>query len=302
MNERALRYFLQVVKVGSVRRAAEQLNVAASAVSRHVGELEATFKVPLLERLPRGVAVTEAGRIVAEHAQRALENLESLDDRLKRFHSDQEGSVRLACGSGWMGDLMENGIQRFIKIYPNINWRVSMGTTSTIQEAIVNGDADIGLLYNPPSHESIRSIRMQKKSIHAFLHREHSFAIPDEKELYLKQLCHVPAAVLPKAHGVRKVLSQIEANEGFNLNIKLETDSANLKLKFALSGLGMLLTPMFAGAVEHELGQLKAYKLADPLLANGFSHLIVRAGRRLPEATQHVADFLSANLAAFKQD
>lgn len=302
MNERALRYFLQVVKLGSVRRAAEQLNVAASAVSRHIGELEATFKVPLLERLPRGVAVTEAGRIVAEHAQRAVENLESLDDRLRRFHSDQEGNVRIACGSGWMGDLMENGLQRFIKVYPNINWRVSMGTTSTIQEAIVNGDFDIGLLYNPPSHESIRTIKMQQKSVHALLHRNHTFRIPEGSQVYLKQISHIPAAVLPKTHGVRKILSQIEANEGFNLNIKLETDSANLKLKFALAGLGMLLSPMFAGAVEYEQGQLKAYKLADTLLVSGLSHLIVRAGRRLPDATQHVAEFLSANLAAFRQD
>ncbi len=69
MNDRALRYLLAVVRAGSVRAAAEVLNVAASAVSRQIIELEAQVGETLLERLPRGVVPTEAGRLVAAHAQ-----------------------------------------------------------------------------------------------------------------------------------------------------------------------------------------------------------------------------------------
>ena len=82
MNDRALRYFLAVVRIGSVRAAAEALNVAASAVSRHIIEMEAEIGQPLLERLPRGVVPTEAGRVVAEHAMRQADERVVLVGRL----------------------------------------------------------------------------------------------------------------------------------------------------------------------------------------------------------------------------
>lgn len=87
MNDRALRYLLAVVRASSVRAAAEVLNVAASAVSRQIIELEAQVSEPLLERLPRGVIPTEAGRLVAEHAQRQADEAALLEDQLKRLNT-----------------------------------------------------------------------------------------------------------------------------------------------------------------------------------------------------------------------
>lgn len=95
MNDRALRYFLTVVRAGSVRAAAETLNVAASAVSRRIIEMEAEIGQPLLERLPRGVVPTEAGRVVAEHARRQADERLILEDRLKRLRGVEEGTVRI---------------------------------------------------------------------------------------------------------------------------------------------------------------------------------------------------------------
>ena len=91
MNDRALRYFLAVVRIGSIRGAAEALNVSASAISRLVAELEAECGEALLERLPRGVTPTEAGRIVAEHAQRQADEAALLDDRLRRLRQCRNG-------------------------------------------------------------------------------------------------------------------------------------------------------------------------------------------------------------------
>ena len=299
MHERAFKYFLAVTKVGSIRKAADQLNVAASAVSRHISDLEFHYKTPLLERLARGVVPTEAGLIVAEHAQRALENVETLDDRLRNLRGIHEGTVRICCGSGWMGDLMENGLAPFAKLYPNVSWHVLIGTTSTIQAAIASGEADIGLLYNPPSHEMIVSKCVSRQGVHALVARDSSYgSLPDE--CYLRDLAHVPAGLHTPAHGLRQLSGQIEANDRFRLNVKLETDSANLKLRFALAGVGMILGPLFS--VAGEMHRLKKIRMLDPLLAQGNTHLIVRAERRLPEASAHLANFLGSNLQAFAAD
>src|SRR3954447_3512090 len=66
MLDRRLSYFLAVAREGSFSRAAEALHVAQPAVSRQVALLEAELGVRLLDRSPAGVAVTEAGRRLAE--------------------------------------------------------------------------------------------------------------------------------------------------------------------------------------------------------------------------------------------
>lgn len=61
MHSAALRYFAVVARSGSIRRASEELNVAASAVSRQVQKIEYELGLPLFERMPDGLRLTEAG-------------------------------------------------------------------------------------------------------------------------------------------------------------------------------------------------------------------------------------------------
>jgi len=68
----ALRYFVEVARTGSLAAASEQLHVAVSAISRQIGKLEEDVGAPLFERLPRGMVLTEAGELLAEHARRTL--------------------------------------------------------------------------------------------------------------------------------------------------------------------------------------------------------------------------------------
>src|SRR4029453_4248492 len=69
---RQLRYFIAIADAGVLSRAGETLNVAQSALSHHVAALETDLGVKLLERRPRGVALTAAGRRLYEHASAAL--------------------------------------------------------------------------------------------------------------------------------------------------------------------------------------------------------------------------------------
>jgi DNA-binding transcriptional LysR family regulator len=64
-----LRYLDQVARVGSIRRAAEKLNVASSAVNRQILKLEAEIGVPIFERRGNGVRLTPAGEQLMRHTR-----------------------------------------------------------------------------------------------------------------------------------------------------------------------------------------------------------------------------------------
>ncbi len=299
MNDRALRYFLAVARAGSIRGAAEALNVAASAVSRQVAELEAGCGMVLLERLPRGVALTEAGRIVADHAQRQADDGALLAERLGRLRGVQSGTVRLCCGGGFLTDLVDNALAGFAQAHPGITYRVTLGGTDRILAAVAEGEADLGLAYNPPAHPDLRSMASARQPLAALLRPEHPRARPRAAPA-LRDFCETPCAVLPPDHGVRRLLGRVEADGGFRLRVRLETPSIELQRRFVLAGMGVTFLPGFAAATEVKAGQLLAVPLADALLAQATTHLLVRAGRRLPEAVEGLAARLATALEAFR--
>ena len=69
IDTRALRHFLAVVRTGSIRAAADHINMAPSAASRQISDIEHRLGLPPFERNARGVVLTEAGQILAEHAK-----------------------------------------------------------------------------------------------------------------------------------------------------------------------------------------------------------------------------------------
>jgi DNA-binding transcriptional LysR family regulator len=74
LQETALRYFLEVVRTGSISEASTRLNVASSAISRQIAGLEEALGTPLFERRPRGMVASAAGEMLAAFAFRtALE-------------------------------------------------------------------------------------------------------------------------------------------------------------------------------------------------------------------------------------
>lgn len=72
MDDFRLRVFITAAKTLNFTKCAEQLYISQPAVSKHIGELESRYKVQLFERSGSRLALTEAGRVMLEHAERAL--------------------------------------------------------------------------------------------------------------------------------------------------------------------------------------------------------------------------------------
>src|ERR1700741_3142307 len=94
---RFLRYVDEVARAGSIRKAAEQLHVTASAVNRRVMELEEELGAPLFERRPRGVRLTAAGELFVRYAREQATDLERVKSQIEDLKGLRRGTVRIAC-------------------------------------------------------------------------------------------------------------------------------------------------------------------------------------------------------------
>jgi DNA-binding transcriptional LysR family regulator len=291
---------LAVVRLGSIRAAAEALNVAPSAVSRQIAELEANCNSLLLERLPRGVVPTEAGQLVAEHAQRRADEVTALTDRLRQLHGLQQGTVQICCGAGFLPDLMENAIADFSREFPGIRYRIALGTTDAIVAAVASSETDIGLAYNPTVHPDVRAVVMAPQPVMAILPPDHAMA-GSSRVANLRSFAYEATVLLPVDHGIRQLIGRAEANGGFRLIARLESASFEVHRHFVTAGMGVAFLPEFAVLPELRAGQVAAVRLLDPLLADATTHLLVRVGRRLPAATEALVHWLAERLVSLQQ-
>src|SRR5918993_3218486 len=97
LDIRRMRVLREVAAQGSFSAAAEALSFTQSAVSQHVAALERETGTQLVERLARGVRLTEAGRVLVGHADAILARLEAAEEDLSAIAGLRGGRLRLGC-------------------------------------------------------------------------------------------------------------------------------------------------------------------------------------------------------------
>src|SRR3954453_18366194 len=96
MHASILKYFTEVARSGSIRKASEELHVATSAVSRQIKKLEDELGTPLFERFSDGLRLTSAGEIVLRHAKETLQDFEVMKSNLGDLQGKNTGRVHIA--------------------------------------------------------------------------------------------------------------------------------------------------------------------------------------------------------------
>jgi len=299
LDAKALRMFMAVVRFGSIRSAAEHLNVAPSVVSRQIADTEKHIGLPLFDRTSRGVGLTDAGELVLEHGKRVLEDNGLLSEQLDQLRGVQQGRIRLCCGEGFLGDMIEHGLKSFVTVYPAIRYGVQLGSTENVLDSVANGDTDIGIAYNPVIDTRIRSLAISRQPLCLVAPLGHGLLSRPQVSLE-ECLASAQYALLSKGHGVTQLVGRVAADCGVAVAPLIDTPSIDVLRRFVTAGLGVTFLPRFAVSTELLRSALGVVELSDPLLSEASAHLMVKARRRLPTSVDRLAGYLAAEMTAFK--
>ncbi|QOZ68556.1 LysR family transcriptional regulator [Bradyrhizobium arachidis] len=147
---RQIRYFIAIADAGVLSRAAETLNIAQSALSHHVAALEADLGVKLLERRPRGVALTAAGRRLYEHGSAVLASLGKAEEDVRSFNEAATGPVSLGLSHTAISMVALDLMKAVRKHSPGVHLSVVEALSPALIERVLSGTVDLALAYNPP--------------------------------------------------------------------------------------------------------------------------------------------------------
>ncbi|MER5727281.1 LysR family transcriptional regulator [Streptomyces sp. NPDC002138] len=139
-----LRVFVAVCRAGSLSAVARELDRTQSAVSQHVKRLERETGTSLLERRPRGVVPTPAGRVLCEAASDGIAGLDLALRRLGDLVNGDSGSVRVTTGGTTVRHFMAEAVVAFRRRYPKVSLEFRTETSSrSCFDALSAGNLDL---------------------------------------------------------------------------------------------------------------------------------------------------------------
>ncbi|MEV7419493.1 LysR substrate-binding domain-containing protein [Streptomyces sp. NPDC089919] len=255
MSEPHGRYevFLRVARAGSFTAAAASLGYTQSAVSRQVQALEDEWGAPLFDRLPRGVRLTEAGRVLLPHAEAVRDRLKAARAELGALRSLGGGTLRVGAFAAADVTLVPRAVAAFRERHPGVAVEHAEGPTARHLTLLAEGRLDIAVVSTPAGRplDGPELHPLLAEPMYVALPRGHRLAGRREP-LRLAELAEedwIEGDVRPEQTLMAPALAA-----GFRPRVAFRVNDWTAKQGFVAAGLGITVLPaLAAGAVRPDL-------------------------------------------------
>jgi len=290
-----LSYVDAVARHGSIRKAADALNVASSALNRQILDLETDLGAALFERLPRGVRLTAAGEVFLAYARQAISELKAVESQVEQLRGLVRGQVGIAAVESVAGELLPSAITKFQMEHPNVRFNVRIGAPEELVSALIADQVDMILTHHPPPRKHTAIAAAAPQALCALMVHDHPLA--KRSELHLRDCLAHPLALGDATLAGRALIEQALAQASFDLDPRLVSDSVETMKAFARMNRGVCFQFRTPGKAVIPPGDMIALPLIDPPLLHARLFLATRRGRVLPIAAATFVELLKTAMA-----
>ncbi|WP_303972377.1 LysR family transcriptional regulator [Streptococcus merionis] len=245
MEERDFHLLETLYQTGNITRAADQLYVTQSALSKRIAAIEEELQVPLLVRSRLGTHFTPEGELVLQHARQAAQSLERMRESLEAHRGIVSGTLKLGVSIEYTTHRLPDSLVNFKKAYPHVNVQVITDQSRKLYQHLVKGTVDIAILrgeYNWKEH----SILLSRENVCAVC------AIAD-KDVPLSDLPYIERKT--DANFEKEIAQWIRENKLSPKPSGLNINHVATCIKMVEAGLGWAIVPEIA--LEHFKGHAR---------------------------------------------
>ncbi|MEY4758407.1 MAG: HTH-type transcriptional regulator GltC [Pseudomonadota bacterium] len=247
MELRQLRYFVRVVELGSMGRAALDLDLVQSALSQQISRLEGELSTRLLQRSPQGVTPTEAGVAFFREAQLTLRHADQAMRAAQQARLTGTVSVGLAPTTAAVLGLPL--IRAMRERYPDVRLHMVESLSGHLAAMLNARQLDLAVLFDARLQaQTARGWQVRpllQEDLFLIGSRQHGTLLPAE-DLSLAQLADTPLILPTGPHGLRSTLDAAFARAQVTPRVLLEIDSLAMLMEAVDAGLGATLQPWAA--------------------------------------------------------
>lgn len=277
MHASILRYIDQVARSGSIRRAARELNVAASAINKQILNLETDLGYALFERFSTGVKPTPAGEILLAHVRRTLTDWRNTTGGITALTGEISGEVRIVSLPPLLVSVLTSVVSKLTAAHEKISFVVlaSDGTKSAEQMRI--GYPDVALLPYDERYNNYVIVDTLEMKLGAVVAPEHPLA--KKQQITFSECAEHPAFLLYD-NWVRDHSEKEFRFTGAKFAPRIQANSWTFVREMIQAGNGVgFLTPV--GIMDQlERGELKFIPVEIPEQENSLLSIYVHVDRR----------------------
>lgn len=242
----SLALFRAVARGGSIAAAAAQANLAPSAVSRRISDLEARYGTALLVRHRSGVDLTGAGADLLAQAEGVLAQVARLEAAMAGHAGGSRGTVRLAANSSAISQFLPEDLAEFGRTHPGLRVRMAEMTSGAVIEAVRAGRADLGVFSGLTEAAGLALRPYRRDTLVVATPADHPLAA--RAAVRLADLAGEPFVALQTGSSIQAFLDRRAEALGLAINIQVEVQSFDGVRRMVQAGLGIAVLPY--GAVE----------------------------------------------------
>lgn len=280
-----------VARSGSMRKAAEDMNLTASALNRRIRGFEAEFGSAIFERIPGGVRLNPAGEMLLHHYRMSKSDFARVQSQVADLSGERRGHVRIACSQALLPYFLPQQIARYRADHPGVIFSVTVRDRARAEQELASYASDIALVFEPVYMVDFEVLHLAPQRVHAILRRDDPLAA--KPELRLRDVLESPCVAPRSGYGVRHLLDLAARRLGRRLSPILETESFELIRHYVLHerSVGFQIPIGLA-----EDSALVSRPVSEKDIAPGSLILGQLRGRTLPVASARFAMQLAAAL------
>lgn len=290
-HQRFLKYVDEVARTGSVRKAADRLNVTPSALDRRLQDIEEEMGMPLFERHARGMRLTAAGEAFIRYIREQDSALARMRSEIEDLSGFRRGTVKLAVSQTVAQELLPQAMSRYRREYPLVEFNVHVCDRDVAMKMLVDYAVDLVMVFHPEHWNEYVPLAFASQQVFAFMSTDHPLAT--KKTLRMRDIVAYPLALPDRTLGSRPLLDAFFARSSLAPRVALETNSFDL-LKSYITTENAIAFQIQVGKARMLKGQgIVAKPIAEPGLKSVNLVLGQLRGRTLPVAAAKFAQDLA---------
>ncbi|TDB87926.1 LysR family transcriptional regulator [Actinomadura sp. KC216] len=288
-----LRVFHAAARLGSFRKAAEELYLSQPTVSFHIQHLERALGIPLFTRSHRKVTLTPAGMLLYDHSTDVLAATESLAARLGELTGKFHGRLAIGLTNLMSSYVLPRIIGAFLAQHKDVKVVWNVAGSGAVLKSLLDGEVDIGIVAEPIDRGDLVAEEFFRDHHVVVAPPRHRWCL-EERKIALNDLLEEPLIVQePGSCTYTGLASYLDAN-GLSLsscNVVLEVNNSESVKALVEAGLGIAVLPRTSVVTEFRAGTLSELRIEGDPIEHVFS-VVYHRNKPLKGVAKAFLDFL----------
>jgi DNA-binding transcriptional LysR family regulator len=236
-----LNLFVTVVEEASIARAAKRMNLAASAISKRMADLELSLNVRLFERKPTGMYPTAAATALLHHARVIRRNLAELECEMVDYAGGMRGTIRVQANATAMASYLPDDLKSFLLLFPNVRIEIEESITPATIRAVADSTADIGIFGDVVAPSELDTMVYRDDRLALLVPAGHPLA--GSGSATLEDVARYPFIGNPRGSSIDTALARAINDIGASLTISIRSAGFDAISRLVEAGIGIAVVP-----------------------------------------------------------